>query len=489
VTLVFGFEYIIGDEDYGEGDNMQSLTLDKLAAIISGQILIRANNHKIPFNVCRVSSGMFNRIVFLDQPFRGEQAFLQQLKSHDVRCLVINNATTLNTNKWRSAGISIIEVQKLPRAFRALAKRYRNQFTIPFVQVIGSSGKTTTTEMIGSVLNERFPTLVTLDNTNSPNGVANNLFRLNKTHRAAVLEAGMKAAGIMRITSSLIRAEIGVITSIHRAHLTRLGSIQKIIDAKAEILEFLSPAGTLIINWADPNCHKFPLRRYKGHILRYGFSDNCDLWASDIKRQEVRTTFTVHSKEFQFPCTINIIGNYNVGNALAAVAIGLKMQMSPTQIARGLARFKPVEGRLKVYPQLNGAVIIDDNFNANPDSTSLLVDELIAMALEQPVVLVIGDMERPSRDIEKYARKVHLNIGRQLAQGNFQHVLAIGVWADEYVRGAIQAGFPQDRISYYHNVPAAQKEFMNLLTPGTTVVLKASPYTQLNYLRINSFNI
>jgi UDP-N-acetylmuramyl pentapeptide synthase len=111
------------------------------------------------------------------------------------------------------------------------------------------------------------------------------------------------------------------------------------------------------------------------------------------------------------------------------------------------------------------------------------------MALERPLVLVFGDMERPAQDIAKYARRVHFNIGRQLAKGEFQHVMAIGKWAAEYVRGALQSGFPRDKLSYYQNVRSAQGEFNKLLMPGTTVVLKASPYTDLTYLRVNSADI
>jgi len=284
----------------------------------------------------------------------------------------------------------------------------------------------------------------------------------------------------------MTRPDIGVLTSIHSAHLTRLGSISNIIDAKSEILEYLSPHGCLIINWDDPNCRRFPYQKYQGRLVRYGFSENCDLWASDIRRHEFSTNFTAHTRKFQFGCSINIVGRYNVGNALAAIAVGLKLGLTPYEISRGLENFQAVGGRLKVYYQKDGAIIIDDHFNANPDSTRLLVDELIVMSKEQPVALVIGDMERPSTDIETYARKVHFKIGHQLAQGDFKHVLAIGRWAVEYVRGAVQAGYPADKISYFKTVQAAENTFFNLLTPGTTVVLKASPYTPLKNLLIEN---
>jgi UDP-N-acetylmuramoyl-tripeptide--D-alanyl-D-alanine ligase len=162
------------------------------------------------------------------------------------------------------------------------------------------------------------------------------------------------------------------------------------------------------------------------------------------------------------------------------------MGLSPQEIASGLETFKPMDGRLKVYHRDNGSIIIDDTFNANPESTRLLVDELIIMSNEQPVVLVIGDMERPSQEIENYARKMHFYIGQQLAHGAFQHVMAIGFWANEYVRGAIQGGFPQTKLSYYKTVNEAQADFNLLLKPETTVVLKSSTYTKLKNLFIHS---
>ena len=461
---------------------MQNLSLEKLAALIHGRIVLESYNNRIPLSVGRFSTTPPSSITFLIKPFEYEQALLTQFKNHDVRCVIVKAPNILTLEKWKKANISVIEVENLSESYKALVIFYRGQFFIPFIQVIGSSGKTTTKEMIGAVLNEKFPTLTTIQNMNSPLGVAKNLFRLNKTHRVAVLEAGMKAPGVIRKSSRLIKPDIGVVTSIHSAHLARFGSIQKIIDAKAEILEFLSKKGTLIINWDDENCHKFPLETYKGSLIRFGFSEHCDLWASDIQRHGFRTNFIVNTRYFEFPCAINIIGRYNVGNALAAVAVGLIVGLSPMEISQGLEKFKPMDGRLKVYYKSNGAVIIDDNFNANPDSTRMLIDELIIMSHETPVVLVIGDMERPSQDIERYARTVHFNIGRQLAQGNFIHVLAVGFWAIEYVTGAIHYGFPRKKITHYRTVDEAESAFARLLTPGTTVVLKASPYTKLNRL-------
>ncbi len=463
---------------------MRNISLEKLAKLLNGTIVSTSSSPVIAFLVGRFKDSAPVSITFIPKSFASEQDLLHLFKSHDVRCVVVKSPHILSIDKWRASGIAVIEVKNLNRAYKSLALFYRDQFPIPFIQVIGSSGKTTTKEMVGAVLNQKFPTLISVKNLNSPLGVAKNIFRLNKKYQAAVLEAGMKSRGIIHNAASIIKPDIAVVTSIHTAHLTRLGSIQEIIAAKAEIFDFLSNNGVLIINWDDLYCRQLPLEKYKGKIIRYGFSKRCDLWASDLQRQGFRTTFNINTRHLEFSTTLNIIGRYNVGNALAAVAVGLLMGLSAQEISRGLEDFKPLDGRLKVHQKSNGIAIVDDTFNANPDSTRLLLDELIPMAEAQPVVLVIGDMERPSREIEDYARKVHYSIGQHLAQGSFHHVLAIGKWAAEYVRGAIQAGFPQTKISYYETVPAAEAAFNSLLTPGTTVVLKSSTYTKLKNLII-----
>lgn len=465
---------------------MPSLSLDKYAYLLRGKIVVRGHNQYIPFSVSLFLRITGHDIVFVAGAIPNEKNLIAYLRKNRVQCVVLPSSTNVTWSLWKKAGISVIKTANLRRAFRNLARFNRRQHAVTRVQVIGSSGKTTTKEMIGAVLDTKFNTLISRSNYNSPRGVAYNLLRLNEEHQTAVFEAGIKGPGIMRLSSRLIRPDIGVVTCIHRAHFARFGSISSIIKAKAEILEYLPQNGTLIINWDDVNCRHFPLQAFKGRIIRYGLSNKCDLRASDIYRVGFSTYFTVHTGDVSFPCKINIIGDYNVGNALAAVAVGLKLGMTPKDIVLGLENFKPANRRMRVYTLKNGARIVDDSFNANPDSTRMLIDQLISVARDEPLSLVIGDMERPAREINKYARRVHYLIGRKLAQANFSHILAIGLWAREYVRGAVEAGFPREKISYCRTVPVAQSSFKALLEPGTTTILKASPYVELWRLRLKA---
>jgi UDP-N-acetylmuramoyl-tripeptide--D-alanyl-D-alanine ligase len=320
-----------------------------------------------------------------------------------------------------------------------------------------------------------------LENDNLPDGVARNILRVNRQHKSAVLEAAMFGPGIIRQSTRMIKPKIAVITSIQRVHLIRFGSMQKIINYKAEILDVLSEKSTLIVNGEDKNCAKLPFERYNGTLLRFGFSNAFDIWASDIRREGFRTYFTAHYKSTEMKCMINIIGRYNVGNALAAIMVGLKLGLTEEQIVKGLAAFRPIEGRLKLHKK-HRVIILNDNFNANPDSTQQLLKELRSLSVSYPVVLVLGDIERPSNASAAYSRRVHFAIGKQLADINFKYVLAIGKWAREYVRGAVSSGMPKDKIEYFPTVQAARSRYRSLLAPGTVVVLKASVYTPVRNL-------
>lgn len=461
---------------------MPSVTLKRIALVIGGRIVLGNPSQRIPLLIGGWRGAYPSSITFLAHPGASEKRLLPKLDKYHVACILVRDQKLLDLSKWRKNDISVIEVSKLSKAYLALARAYRRQLTIPFIQVIGSAGKTTTKEMIGSVLREKLNPMVSYKNDNLPNGVARNIFRVREGHRSAVLEAGMLGRGAIGLSAKLAKPNIVVVTSIQRAHMVRLGSMKNIIAAKSEVLGYMGKSSTLILNGEDKNIQAMPLQRFGGRILRYGLSPQYDIWASDIELDGLVTCFTVNGKGIRFRCRINTFGKYNVGNALAAVLVGLQLGLSQNEIARGLAKFYPIEGRLRVHRGKNGSLIINDNFNANPDSTRLLIKDLDLLAEQNSVVLVLGDMERPSQTIAPYARKVHYEVGKTIARTKIGKILAIGKWGREYVRGAVAAGYPRDRIEYYPTVAAARPHFQKLLKPGTIVVLKAAVYTRVRQL-------
>lgn len=411
-----------------------------------------------------------------------ENDLLRKMISCHASGVVVREPCRLNIDQWREAGIGIVEVNNSVMFQIALAKIYRTKFDIPFVQVIGSAGKTTTKDMIGAVLNAGMPALVGYKNYNTAYGAAFNILCLRDWHKAAVLEAGMKSVGYMDYCSGIIQPNIAVLTSIQRAHYVTMGSIENIIEAKSEILNHLDEDGVLIVNGEDENCKKFPVDRYKGRVLKYGFSGTCDLWASHITCWDFKTYFIANGRGIHLSCVINTVGKYNVGNALAAILVGLELKMSPEDIRRGLADFAPMARRLKIYKGPSDTILIDDNFNANPDSMRLLLEEIPKFTENRPVMLVMGDVERPDDEIKEYAEKVHFIIGQQMAQVQFNKLIAIGKWAKEYVKGARSGGIPPSKMSYFETVEQAEDTFKSSVIPGSVILFKASVYVTVRDL-------
>lgn len=413
-------------------------------------------------------------LLFLINLYINEDILIGKLIKFNASGIVVNEHYPLNTEKWSNAGLGIIKVRYVNMAFNKMAMLYRSRFDIPVIQVIGSSGKTTTKEMIGAILQYNMPALVGFANFNIGLSVARQISKLKNSHKAAVFEVGMKQRGMMKRYSSIVRPTIGVVTSINRSHFVRMGSIEEIIAAKAEMLEYLSKDGFLIINGEDENCGKFPLESYKGKVLTFGFSDKCNIWASDIKYHNFTTSFKAHVEGLVINCTINTVGEYNVSNALAAIMVGLKLGITPENISKGLLNFKPYSSRLGVIKGSKHTTLVNDNFNANPDTTRLLLDEVPNFAQGRPVILVMGDMENPRENIKDYSRKVHFEIGQQIGKLKINYLFAIGKWAEEYMNGAISAGMDKNNVFYYKTPKDAEKKLKGSIIPGCIVLFKGS---------------
>lgn len=400
--------------------------------------------------------------------------YIHRLIRSRKSCVVVPPDFEYRQKTWAGTHVSIIQVPDTRAAAYATAEYIRSNLRIPVVQVSGSAGKSTTKEMTGAVLRELHP-LVSLANQNALGGVSHNLRRVSTRHGAAVLEVGMNGAGQLSRISEILRPDILIITCIQREHLLRLGSLDNIIQAKAEALEHLSPDGLLVINGDDPNCAKFPVHRFPGTVMRFGFSQSYDVWATDVQQHEFHTNFVAHSENFSIRCRIATFGRYNVSNALAAICIGYHLGLSPRSIALGLSKFRPMEGRLRIERGIAGRLCIDDWYNANPDSTSLLLQELVPLARKRQLVLVLGDQERPDAPAV-YAAALHYNLGKQVAALQPAYLLAVGKWARDYMIGAIAAGFPANRTAWYLTTQQARKRLAKILRPRQLVVFKASRF-------------
>ena len=264
------------------------------------------------------------------------------------------------------ADVPQLVVTDTGKALLQLAGWYRRRFRLPVVGLTGSVGKTTTKEFIALVLGAKYNTLKTQGNLNNEIGVPQMLFRLEDSHTAAVIEMGMNHFGEISRLTRAVAPTVGLITNIGVSHIENLGSRAGILQAKLEILEGMAPDAPLIVNIDNDMLRTVKLGDRP--LLTFAIDDqSADFTATDIAEQGSTTTFTVHHSTFTRPVTIPTVGIHNVYNALAAMAVGYVTGVDPAAAASALANYVPAGMRQNLV-QVGGVQVIEDCYNASPDS-------------------------------------------------------------------------------------------------------------------------
>ncbi len=350
-----------------------------------------------------------------------------------------------------------------------LASSWRHRFPVPVLAVTGSAGKTTVKEMLGHVMAELGPALITQGNLNNDIGVPLTLFRLDGGHRCAVVEMGANHRGDIEKLTSIARPVVGVITLCAPAHLEGFGSIENVARAKGEIVSSLPDDGVAVINNED----KFaPLwRDMAGRRKIVTFGEGGDVRASNITSDRRCTRFTLSCDLGAIDIELAYRGRHNISNALAAAAAALAADVSLDSIATGLAKARPIAGRLMPRLGVHGMHLLDDSYNANPASVAAAIEVL----REEPGSrwLVFGDMGELGSDTKTW----HENVGRFAAEAGIDRLFTIG----ELARHA-QSHFGGEGIHYTKQaelVDALSNESQRTEAP-VTVLIKGSRSMQLD---------
>jgi UDP-N-acetylmuramoyl-tripeptide--D-alanyl-D-alanine ligase len=289
------------------------------------------------------------------------------------------------------AAMPLIAVNDTLKGLGQLAHAWRSRFDLPLVALTGSSGKTTVKEMLAAILDVVTPgaVLATRGNLNNEIGVPLMLLELNASHRCAVIEMGMNHAGEISRLTRVARPDVALVNNAGHAHVGNLGSVEAVAHAKGEIFEGLARNGTAVINADDAYAALWHKLSSKNNLLTFGLECKADVTA--------RYTLGASGSEIEFQtvvgsakATLAAPGVHNVRNALAACASALAMDVALADIAQGLANYHGVKGRLQYKAGLGGAVIIDDTYNANPESVRAAIDVLARLPGERH--LVLGDM-------------------------------------------------------------------------------------------------
>ncbi len=364
------------------------------------------------------------------------------------------------------SGGAVVLVPDTLKALQSLARFWRRQHKATVIGVTGSVGKTTTKEVIASVLAQDRGVLRSRANLNTEYGLPMCLMELASEHEAVVLEMGMHAIGDIRCLAEVAEPEIGVVTNVHPVHLERLGTIERIADAKAELIDALPNTGLAVLNADDPRVAAMA-GRTAAKVVSYGRTPDADIWADEIEVAGlIGVSFTAHRGAEQARARTNLLGAHSVYAALAAVAVATHMGVP---FADAVGRLEQVEQELRqvVVPGIAGATILDDSYNASPGSVLAALDLLARVPGRR--VAVLGDM----LELGSYETEGHQVVGRRAAEVA-DWLITIGPRAREIASTARSLGMRPEAVEAYDRGDQAVERLVAALRPGDVVLVKGS---------------
>jgi UDP-N-acetylmuramoyl-tripeptide--D-alanyl-D-alanine ligase len=359
----------------------------------------------------------------------------------------------------------LLAVDDTLAALQTLATAVRKVWGKPLVGVTGSAGKTTTKEAIAHVLGARFRVLKSEGNFNNHFGLPLMLLKLEPEHDVAVIEMGMSHAGEIRALAKIAQPEIGVVTNVAPVHLEFFDSLAGIARAKYELIESLSSTGTAVLNADDEYVSQFG-RDFKGKVITYGTATGSDVRAENVQaRGAAGSEFDVVISGARESARLPLVGEHNISNALAAVAVGLVRGLTLPEAVGALASLAPADKRGQVV-QLGNITVINDCYNSNPKALHAMVDALTAMKAGRRIV-VAGEM----LELGPAAEQMHRAAGRHIADKKIDVLIGVRGLAQAMVDAARQAGAAAEFVA----TPEEAGEWLARETrDGDVVLLKAS---------------
>ena len=434
-----------------------NLLLEELVKVVDGKIL-QQNRRQTAITGAVIDSRIAKKNdLFI--PIMGEH--------NDGHCFIKNAADqgcvislTEKTDLTFPETMSIIKVDSTFKALQAIAAYQREISEVMTIAITGSSGKTTTKDLIASVLGIKYAVYKTQGNYNNVYGVPLTLLAIKPEHEIAVVEMGMDHLHEIHTSIGLVKPHIAVMTNIGTAHMEKLGSQENILKAKSEIFETMNEQDYVILNGDDPYLNTIQKRDFT--IIRVGIKSPCALSADHIGFDTTGVNFEADGQQWHFKYP----GIHNVYNCLMAIAIAKKLKMTHKEIQLGFDAFVPSGNRMTLV-HCGDIDVLNDAYNANPESMKAAMDSLKHMAKKRKVA-VLGDM----LELGNYAKEGHQQVG-QYAADIVDLLIGIGEESHEMIKAA-KTIKPQMPCFWFENMAIAIEQINPLLKAGDTVLLKAS---------------
>ncbi|MDP2922050.1 MAG: UDP-N-acetylmuramoyl-tripeptide--D-alanyl-D-alanine ligase [Candidatus Omnitrophota bacterium] len=389
-------------------------------------------------------------------------SFILDAVSKGAGGILVQDGGITNEN-FKLPDVSFISVKDSVRALGDIGNFHRARFTIPIIGITGSNGKTTTKEMITAILSKKFNTLKNFGTENNNIGVPLTLMRLTDGHNIAVLEMGTNHLGEISRLSEIARPTVSVITNIGPSHLEYLEDMDTVFKAKSEILEFMDGGARLVLNYDDEY-----LRKMKTNFKTtwFGINKEADFYADKINLEPDGINFRLNEK---WDISLGVLGRHNVYNALSAIAASMDFGVSIDEIRDALKEFKVPNMRMEVK-RFGDIKIINDTYNANPQSMKQAIEALRDMVTDGRKVLFAGDM----LELGTFSGRFHHLVGKQAAESGIDLIVAVGKLAEYVAKGAQEAGMSDRKIKLCAVTREAREKVSKLIKKGDTILVKGS---------------
>jgi UDP-N-acetylmuramoyl-tripeptide--D-alanyl-D-alanine ligase len=388
--------------------------------------------------------------------------FVAEAASRGAACLVVHHVPDPIP-----AGVPLVLVEDTTRALGRLAAAHRAKFAIPLVAVTGSNGKTTTKEMLASILAERWHVLKPESSYNNQWGLPLTLLRLTPEHEAAVVEIGTNRRGEIAALAALTAPTVGVVTTVAAVHTEFLGSLEDVREEKAALVRAVAAGGAVVLNADDPRVASMAADT-AATVVTFGRAAGATVHvAGEVAEGPHGLGFTLEAGGERQPVRLAFAGGHNVSNALAAAGAGLALGLSMPEVVRGLAAARPVKGRC-VWRWAGGVRILDDTYNANPASVKAALDTAAAHRGSSRLIVVLGDM----LELGPLTEEAHREAGRQAVAAGVTELIGMGKHARWAVEAARERG-----VGEAHHTATFEDTVAHLLkrmAPGDLVLIKGS---------------
>ena len=445
---------------------MKNMTLKNIAGACQGQLFCREDMEQFEIKGAVLDSRLVEE-GYLFFATKGERvdghSFIAQVADKKAACVVCEKAP-------ENVDIPYILVEDSFVALKQVATFYRENLTIPIVGITGSVGKTSTKEIISSVLSTRYNVLKTEGNFNNEVGLPLTILRIRDEHKVAVVEMGINHFGEMHRLSEIAKPDICVITNIGQCHLEFLGSREGILKAKSEIFDFMNPDGYVCINGDDDMLST--IKEVHGHKpVSYGMTMKSDVYVTSAEGKGIfGSKATIYLNDETFDVEIPLPGEHMVMNALAATCVGDLLGLKPEEIAEGIKNVKAVGGRSNLI-SLKNRTILDDCYNANPVSMKAALD-LLKQA-DTRKVAILGDMF----ELGEGQEAMHAEIGTYAVERGIDVLVCVGDLSKNMYDAAIKAknDFNSDiKVYYMKDTQEVIDKIEEYLEKDDAILVKAS---------------